>query len=226
MVEIAIGAKVVVTQNINTDLDITNGAQRWNCWHDTSSRQTSSLHWTHHQTKIFTGYILVKVERTRATKLEGLNKGIIPIKPASYNIHISIQTKGHKYITCSVTQWQFSMTAAYAFTDYWSQGQIIPVVMIDVAKPPTGKLNLFNLYVAPSRSSGRSTIQLLQDFENKISRHHTVQSWWQKTTDWKCWIETQRSGRRRWVLDERADQVKINSISWHMEYIRHKQGHL
>jgi len=64
-----------------------------------------------------------------------------------------------KYVTCSITQWQFPMTAAYAFTDYWSQGQTIPVVMVDVAKPPTGKLNLFNLYVALS-GSGRSMIQL------------------------------------------------------------------
>ncbi|KAJ4501177.1 hypothetical protein C8R41DRAFT_749738 [Lentinula lateritia] len=59
------------------------------------------------------------------------------------------------------------MTAAYAFTDYRSQGQTIPYVIVDIAKPPTGKLNLFNLYVALSRSSGRDTIRLLRDFDQQ-----------------------------------------------------------
>ena len=38
-------------------------------------------------------------------------------------------------------------------------------MIVDIAKPPTGKLSLFNLYVALSRSSGRSTIQILRDFD-------------------------------------------------------------
>ena len=59
------------------------------------------------------------------------------------------------------------MTAAYAFTDYCSQGQTIPYVLVDIATPPTGGLNLFNLYVALSRSSGQSTIHLLHDFDEK-----------------------------------------------------------
>ncbi|KAI9568442.1 hypothetical protein HD554DRAFT_2097950 [Boletus coccyginus] len=60
------------------------------------------------------------------------------------------------------------MTAAYTFTDYRSQGQTIPTVLVDIATPPSGGLTLFNLYVALSRSSGRSTIRLLQDFDDKI----------------------------------------------------------
>ena len=32
--------------------------------------------------------------------------------------------------------------------------------------PPTGGLNLFNLYVALSQSSGHSTIRLLRDFND------------------------------------------------------------
>ncbi|KAG1744829.1 hypothetical protein EDB19DRAFT_1576215, partial [Suillus lakei] len=36
--------------------------------------------------------------------------------------------------------------------------QTIPYVLVDIATPPTGGLNLFNLYVALSRSSGQSTI--------------------------------------------------------------------
>ncbi len=57
------------------------------------------------------------------------------------------------------------MTACYAFTDYRSQGQTIPFVIVDIASPPTGTLTLFNLYVALSRSSGRDTIRLLRGFD-------------------------------------------------------------
>ena len=60
------------------------------------------------------------------------------------------------------------MTAAYAFTDYRSQGQTLPYVIIDIASPPTGTLSLFNLYVALSRSSGRASIRLLRDFDDKL----------------------------------------------------------
>ncbi|KAF9482840.1 hypothetical protein BDN70DRAFT_800717, partial [Pholiota conissans] len=57
---------------------------------------------------------------------------------------------------------------AYAFTDYRSQGQTLPYVIINVASPPTGKLTLFNLYVALSRSAGRKTIRLLRDFDDDL----------------------------------------------------------
>ena len=45
---------------------------------------------------------------------------------------------------------QFPVTPAYAFTDYRSQGQTIPHVIVDIASPPTRGLSLFNLYVALS----------------------------------------------------------------------------
>ena len=44
----------------------------------------------------------------------------------------------------------------------------MPYVIIDIAKPPTGALDLLNPYVALSRSSGRESIQLLQDFDDGL----------------------------------------------------------
>jgi hypothetical protein len=38
-------------------------------------------------------------------------------------------------------------------------------VIVDLAKPPTGKLSLSNVYVALSRSAGRESICLLRDFD-------------------------------------------------------------
>ena len=63
-----------------------------------------------------------------------------------------------------------------AFTDYCAQGQTIPFVIIDIGKVPTGgTLNLFNLYVALSRSKGRDTIRLLWNFDEAMFlKAHTL----------------------------------------------------
>ena len=83
---------------------------------------------------------------------------------------------------------------------YHTQGQSIPAVIIDLAPPPTGKLSLFNLYVALSRSSGCDTIHLLRDYDEKALtsthlpelsseddrlRHlnSNTKLWWQKITN-------------------------------------------
>lgn len=44
-------------------------------------------------------------------------------------------------------------------------------VIVEIAMPPlTGGSSLFNLYVALSRNSGRDTIRLLRDFNEKTQR--------------------------------------------------------
>ncbi|KAJ7766932.1 hypothetical protein B0H14DRAFT_2969347 [Mycena olivaceomarginata] len=79
------------------------------------------------------------------------------------------------------------MTGAYAFTDYRSQGQMIPYVLVDIASPPSGTSSLFNLYVALSRSSGRESIRLLRDFNDELfmqahdpSLNSRTQQWWKE----------------------------------------------
>jgi len=64
------------------------------------------------------------------------------------------------------------MTAGYAFTDYKSQGQTIEYVIIDIAKPPTGTLSPFSVYVALSQSRGRDTIRLLRNFNPNLFQKH------------------------------------------------------
>ncbi|KIO14777.1 hypothetical protein M404DRAFT_119981 [Pisolithus tinctorius Marx 270] len=112
--------------------------------------------------------MLVKLDWTRATQLAGLDNCVIPVKPRTQTFRMKCEQKDGKVVTKTVKRRQFPMTGAYAFTDYHSQGQTIPHVVVDIATPPTGGLNLFNLYVALSRSSGRSTIHLLCDFDEKL----------------------------------------------------------
>ncbi|KAG1858510.1 hypothetical protein F4604DRAFT_1589477 [Suillus subluteus] len=65
------------------------------------------------------------------------------------------------------------MTAAYAFTDYHSQGQTIPYVLVDIATPPSGRLNLFNLYVALSQ-------KLLGEDDRLMELNQKTDEWWKK----------------------------------------------
>jgi hypothetical protein len=58
------------------------------------------------------------------------------------------------------------MTAAYGFTDCYSQGQTLSYVIVDIAKPSSGGLDLFNLYVALSQSLRHEMIWLLHDFDD------------------------------------------------------------
>jgi hypothetical protein len=166
--EIAKGMKVMVTSNIETDLDVANGAR--------GEIVDIILHPDEPpigdgpicELKYLPSYILVRLSRTRATKLEGLEEAVIPVEPASIKYQIKIKNTQNKIITRTVTRRQFPMTAAYSFTDYRSQGQTLPFVIVDIGRTPTGTLTLFNLYVALSRSSGRSTIRLLRDFDQNI----------------------------------------------------------
>ena len=165
-IQIAIGMKVMVTENVETGLDITNGARGEIVDIILDPNKPPISNDPIVTLKHLPTYILVKMARTRATQLEGLDKNVIPVQVATHNFQIKVQQVSGKYIKQSVRQCQFPMTLAYTFTDYQSQGQMIPFVMVDIAILPTGGLSLFNLYVALSRSSGRSTIRLLRDFDN------------------------------------------------------------
>lgn len=114
-------------------------------------------------------YVLVKLDRTRTSRLQGLEEGVIPITPVYQYYKVQVKNAQGKYITKTIRRLQYAMTGAYSFTDYRSQGQTMPVLIVDIAPPPTGgALNIFNTYVALSRSSGRDTIRLLRNFKEEL----------------------------------------------------------
>ena len=168
-IEIAVGMKVMVTENLETDLDITNGAQ--------GEITTIVLHPDEPPLsddsvvllRYLPAYILVKLEKTKVANLPGLEAGVIPVEPRIVNMKFTVDVRG-EICQRSGKRRQIPITAAYAFTDYRAQGQTIQRLIVDIARPPHGTLSLFNLYVALSRSSGRSTIQLLRDFDESVLR--------------------------------------------------------
>ena len=168
-IELAIGMKIMVTNNVETEIDLTNGA-RGEIVDIILHPDEPQLNMEESRInlKFLPVYILVKLGRTRARKLEGLEECVIPIEPTSTKYHINVLMEDRKKGRRTFERRQFPITAAYAFTDYRSQGQTLPYVFVDIATPPTGTLSLFNLYVALSRSSGRDTIRLLRDFDDKM----------------------------------------------------------
>ena len=184
--------KVMVTSNIATDLDITNGARGTVVDIVLNPEEPPLGDSSIIALKHLPQCVLVKLNRMCTTRLDGLDDGVIPIFPAKSSMQITLAKKGK-----TVTRFQYPVTAAYSFTNYRSQGQTIPRVIVDIAFPPSGKLSLFNLYVALSRSSGRETIRLLRDFDDDIflevhkpeltlederldGLDSTTKLWWQK----------------------------------------------
>jgi len=175
--KLAIGMRVLVTLNIKTELDLANGAKGTIVGiilhpdEEVTPSPTVVLRYT-------PICILVKLDRTRMSKLPGLDDRVIPIEPAKKSFTISYSAEirdrdSHDVqltkIQKTVQRRQFPITGAYAFTDYRSQGQTFKSVIVDLAKPPTGgDLSLFNIYVALSRSSGRNTIRLLREVDETM----------------------------------------------------------
>ena len=167
-IELALGMKVMVTRNLNTDLDVTNGA-RGEIVDIVLHPQEPPLR-DEPIVKLtrLPMYILVKLDRTKACALPGLEEGVLPVEPVTTSTTIQLVKRG-KTFQRTVWRKQFPITAAYGFTDYRSQGQTIPTVIVDIKKhPPPGQLTLFSLYVALSRSRGRDTIRILRDFDVQL----------------------------------------------------------
>lgn len=103
VVRLAYGMKVMVTQNVETDLDITNGA-----------RGTIVDIWLHPEEPPFNQQqpitklkyvlvcILVKLDRTCATQLNDLEESVIPVEPTCKPYRITCQTAEGKYVTRTV----------------------------------------------------------------------------------------------------------------------------
>ena len=150
-IELAIGAQVMVTLNILTDLDVANGVrgviegivldERERIM---TVKETHSIHLCYPPR-----YVLIRLDRTKAPSLENLPQNVIPIIPVKKNF--TINKNGTK---TTVTRYQLPLTLAYAFTDYRSQGQMLEPVIVDIGPPPFCHLTAFNVYVALSRGTG------------------------------------------------------------------------
>jgi hypothetical protein len=172
-IELAIGASVMVTLNILTDLDVANGVHgviEGIVLDEHEKLITKKKEHTVHL-QYPPQYLLVRLDRTKAPILEGLPKKVIPIIPVTKSF--TMNKDGAKV---TVHRTQFPLTLAYAFMDYRLQGQTLYPVFIDIGTPPYGWITPFNAYVALSRGIewgiGCEGIQLLWDFDETLLQQH------------------------------------------------------
>ena len=166
-VDLAIGMTILVTQNINTDLDITNGARGVIVSIVLHPEEVLTSNDAQIKLQHLPAYILVRMERTRLGALDGLTDSVIPIEPVIQKMQIKVETEEGQLVTRIVARSQFPVTPCYAFTDYRSQGQTVHRAIVDIATPASGRLSLFNLYVMLSRVASRDCIRILRDFKNE-----------------------------------------------------------
>ena len=118
MVELAIGMKVMVTTNVETDLDITNGARGTIMDIILHPDESYSEEGRDIVLKNIPLYLLVKLERTRATPLKGLDEAVIPVELATKSMQVQVVENDGNQPRRTVKWRQFPVTAAYAFMDY------------------------------------------------------------------------------------------------------------
>ena len=127
--------EVMVTFNVSTDLDMANGARGHIVDIILDPREERDIPaGKHMELQYPPAYVLVQMIRTRASTLDGLQPGVLPITPLSRTFTITT-ANGNKP---TVTRQQLPITPAYAFTDYRSQGQTIEYCIVDIGTPPTG----------------------------------------------------------------------------------------
>ena len=166
-VDLTVGMKVMVLQNIATHVNLTNSSR--GIITDIILNPDEDVV-PNAKNKVYLKYppaaILFSPFSGSNIQIPGLPKGIIPIFPS----HNTFSLGGKHWIT--VHRHQLALTAAYVFTDYKAQGQTMECVIVDLGKPPSGGLTGFNMYIALSRSHGQSTIRLLWDFDEKLFMEH------------------------------------------------------
>jgi hypothetical protein len=140
----------LLLDNVETDLDITNGACGKTVDIVLHPDEPPISRNAVIRLKYLPSYLLVKLTRTKATKLEGLNDCVLPIEPISTTYRIKMMVGGNGSADSeketipthgSICLHRLSIAGANHYP-------------CDIATPPAGGLSLFHLYVALSRSSG------------------------------------------------------------------------
>ncbi|KAF8809982.1 hypothetical protein BYT27DRAFT_7209905 [Phlegmacium glaucopus] len=171
-VELAVGMKAMVVLNIATDVELANGTRGTieGIVLDSRERNVGPDEDGNIQLMFPPSVIFFKPETQLKIMFDGLEEGIIPISPSL--LKFSVKVNGERL---KLERRQIAIVPGYAFTDYKAQGQTLECIIIDIAKPPSGTLSPFNVYVALSRSRGRKTIRILRDFDPELFMHHPLE---------------------------------------------------
>ncbi|KAG1751264.1 uncharacterized protein EDB91DRAFT_1078083 [Suillus paluster] len=170
MIQLVKGMRVMVTHNLATTANLSNGSQ--GCVADIilDVREDPISTEAIAERKVFLHYppamVILELDFCKLPPLPGLHPRHVPLTPVQYKFSI-----GSSPVT-QITQHQLPLVPAYAFTDFKSQGQTIEYVLVDIGKTTCFSLSPFNVYVALSRSHGQESIRLLRDFNKDLFLRH------------------------------------------------------
>jgi hypothetical protein len=168
-VELSVGMKAMVVLNIATEADVANGTRgtvRGIALDPREPRVTPDDD-GHIRLRYPPPVVYFEPDMQTEMSFEGVPEGIIPILPSKVGFSVDGEEGKIK-----LERRQIAIVPGYAFTDYKAQGQTMGCVIVDISKPPSGKQSPFSVYVALSRSPGRSSIRILRDFNPDIFMHH------------------------------------------------------
>ena len=171
-IEFAIGMQVMVTLNVATEADLTNGS------HGTiedivldpreqinnNDRNEDGVVWLEYPPAM----ILFKPFHHEFEPFPGFEPGLIPLFPTE----VSFNIKYRQNPKTKILRRQYPICAGYAFTDHKAQGQTLEHVLIDIGTTKKFPVTPFSAYVALSRSRGRDSVRLLRDFDDTIFTKH------------------------------------------------------
>ena len=145
-INLAIGMKTMVLQNIVTHANLANSLHR--IITDIILHPEENII-PDANNKVYLQHppvaILFSLFEGGNIQIPGLPKGVIPILPSCDTFSLG---GSHRIM---VHRLQLAITVAYAFTDYKALGQTMECIIVDLAKPPLGALTRFNVYVALSQ---------------------------------------------------------------------------
>jgi len=99
----AIGMKVMVTENMETDLDMANGSRGVIVNIILDADEPPVPNDLVVKLKMPLAYILIKLDRTQATRLEGLEERTILLEPSTARYRIKVGS-GRKTVTRTITR--------------------------------------------------------------------------------------------------------------------------
>jgi hypothetical protein len=108
-----VGVKVMVMNNIETDLDITNGTRGGIIDIILDPDEPPIRNGAIVELKYPPAYILVKLQRTRASHLEGLETSFIPVEPRTVRVQIQLMDRNRKKVTHTVTRRQYLSSSCH-----------------------------------------------------------------------------------------------------------------
>ena len=166
-VELAIGMRVMILTNIAPRAGLANGSRGLITDIILDPREPFEPIPTTTRTLLYPpSAVLFSPIIPSTIQLQGLTQGTLPIFPLTKTFKLGSTS------AVTVKRTQYSLTPAYAFTDYKAQGQTMDSVIVDIGKPPTGALTGFSVYVALSRTRGRANIRLLRAYDHALFTVH------------------------------------------------------